>query len=156
MIRLDPGAGRQKRMGKRTEERCQESQDGREKDAAREAAESATREVDGGERVPDSEVWASLIDPDAPGRSVVAIGRAFEIALEPHIQDSETRGEAAFHMAEIVFDVWHHVGVVTDVMRGRALSEHEASLLFFAVCRHIPYHQRLLRKALRSVAAAKE
>src|SRR5690606_20634036 len=120
---------------KRTDGRGQEAQAGSEQDAEQETTGSATREVDGGSRAPDSEVWASLIDPDAPGRSVVAISAAFERALEPHVQDPEARGEAAFHMAEIVFDVWKNIGVVTDVMRGRALSEYEASLLFFAVCR---------------------
>lgn len=97
-----------------------------------------------------------MIDETLPGQSVVEIGRAFERALESQINDVDSRQEVAFHLAEIVFDVWENFRVVTDVMRGKVLSEGEADLLFFAVCEHIPYHQRLLRKALRSVAAAKE
>ena len=79
-----------------------------------------------------------MIDEAAPGRSVVAIGQAFERALFDRIRDPELREEASFHLAEIVFDAYALRKLVAGAMEGRALSVSEFDEFMYAVCSHIP------------------
>jgi len=92
-----------------------------------------------------------VIDEAAPGRSVVAIGQAFECALFDRIRDPVLREEVSFHLAEIVFDAYSLRELVAGVMEGRTLSVSEFDQLVYAVCGHIPYHQRALRKVVKVI-----